>query len=79
MPRAKQYQKSGRPKLDDNKVRKVRGFRASDEEWAEWGRKALANGFTNIYAWIRAVLDLVVVDPEPPVTPAEEGKADEAS
>ena len=65
----------GRPKLAENKLRKVRPFRASEDEWTEWKRKALVNGYENIYAWIRAVLDLVVVDEQP----AEEVKPDEAT
>lgn len=76
MPRAKQYQKSGRPPLSPDKVRKQRGFRASDEEWQRWTEKSIANGFDDVTAWIRAVCDLVVVDPDSP--PAEE-KPNEAT
>ncbi len=62
--RHKQYQKSGRPKLEPSKLRKVRGLRASDEEWNEWAVKAKAYGYDNVYAWMRAALAAVPADPE---------------
>lgn len=56
---------SGRPKAEPEKLRKVRPFRASDEEWASYEKKAAAYGYSTVPAWIRAVLDVVAPEPDP--------------